>query len=176
MRACLLFTTAEEEERPRQKNRNTWVCADVCCCRCHVDLGARGLHPLVLPDSMSVRSVDQQGTISITRDPRPFSFSSLLFIFLCLGFLVCLHPLEFKAHKRRDFYLFVCRYIPSAHYTWHIMVCVLSRSSHIWLCDHMDCSPPASSVHGISQARILEWIALSSSRGSSQPRHMVGSQ
>ena len=38
------------------------------------------------------------------------------------------------------------------------------------LCDPMDCSPPSSSVHGIFQARILECIAISSSRGSSQPR------
>ena len=34
----------------------------------------------------------------------------------------------------------------------------------------MDCSPPGSSVHGISQARILEWVAISYSRGSSWPR------
>ena len=34
----------------------------------------------------------------------------------------------------------------------------------------MDCSLPGSSVHGILQARILEWVAMSSSRGSSQPR------
>ena len=34
----------------------------------------------------------------------------------------------------------------------------------------MDCSPPGSSVHGISQARVLEWVAISFSRGSSQPR------
>ena len=33
----------------------------------------------------------------------------------------------------------------------------------------MDCGPPGSSVHGISQARILEWVAISFSRGSSQP-------
>ena len=38
------------------------------------------------------------------------------------------------------------------------------------LCDHMDCSPPGCSLHGISQARILEWVAISFSRGSSQPR------
>ena len=38
------------------------------------------------------------------------------------------------------------------------------------LCDPMDGSPPGSSVHGILQTRILEWIAISSSRGSSQPR------
>ena len=37
-------------------------------------------------------------------------------------------------------------------------------------CDHMDCSLPGSSVHGISQARILEWAAISFSRGSSRPR------
>ena len=38
------------------------------------------------------------------------------------------------------------------------------------LCDLMDCSPPGSSVHGIFQARILKWVAMPSSRGSSQPR------
>ena len=38
------------------------------------------------------------------------------------------------------------------------------------LCDPMDCSPPGSSVHGILQARILEWVAMPSSRGSSQHR------
>ena len=38
------------------------------------------------------------------------------------------------------------------------------------LCDPMDRSPPGSSVHGILQARILEWVAIPSSRGSSQPR------
>ena len=35
------------------------------------------------------------------------------------------------------------------------------------LCDPMDCSPPSSSVHGILQARVLEWVAISFSRGSS---------
>ena len=38
------------------------------------------------------------------------------------------------------------------------------------LCNPMDCSPPGSSVHGILLARILEWVAMPSSRGSSQPR------
>ena len=36
--------------------------------------------------------------------------------------------------------------------------------------DPTGCSPPGSSVHGISQARMLEWVVISSSRGSSQPR------
>ena len=38
------------------------------------------------------------------------------------------------------------------------------------LCDPVDCSPPGSSVHGILQARILEWVAIPFSRGSSWPR------
>ena len=42
--------------------------------------------------------------------------------------------------------------------------------SRVWLWDPMDYSPPGSSVRGISQARILEWAAISSSRGSSWPR------
>ena len=38
------------------------------------------------------------------------------------------------------------------------------------LCNRMDCSPPGSSGHGTFQARVLEWVVISSSRGSSQPR------
>ena len=38
------------------------------------------------------------------------------------------------------------------------------------LFDPMGCSPPGSSVHGIFQARVLEWTAISFSRGSSRPR------
>ena len=39
------------------------------------------------------------------------------------------------------------------------------------LCDPMDCSLPGSSVQGILQERILEWVAIFFSRGSSQPRN-----
>ena len=49
-------------------------------------------------------------------------------------------------------------------------VCVLVAHSCPALCNPMDCSPPGSSVHGILQARILRWVAISFSRGSSQPR------
>ena len=51
--------------------------------------------------------------------------------------------------------------------SYNLCAWVLSR---VWLCDPMDCSPPGSSVHGILQARILEWVAMPSSRRSSQPR------
>ena len=48
--------------------------------------------------------------------------------------------------------------------------CCLVTQSCPTLCDSMDCSPSGSSVHGILQARVLEWVAMPSSRGSSQPR------
>ena len=41
------------------------------------------------------------------------------------------------------------------------------------LCDPMDCSPPGSSLPGVFQARILEWVTTSFSRGSSQPRYQT---
>ena len=47
---------------------------------------------------------------------------------------------------------------------------VLSCFSHVQLCDPMGCSLPGSSVHGILQARTLQWVAMRSSRGSPQPR------
>ena len=67
--------------------------------------------------------------------------------------------------------------------------CILLNSLYIWLlftnrtvlcldvqscltlCDPMDCSWPGSSVHGILQARILKWVTMPSSSGSSQPKH-----
>ena len=48
--------------------------------------------------------------------------------------------------------------------------CCLVAKSCPMLYDHMDCSPPGSSVHGNSQARTLEWVAISFSRGSSGPK------
>ena len=50
------------------------------------------------------------------------------------------------------------------------LTCVLVTQSCLTLCKPMDHSPPGSSLHGILQARILEWVAISFSRGSSQPK------
>ena len=50
---------------------------------------------------------------------------------------------------------------------WLQSACMCAQSLQLYptLCDAMDCSPPGSSVHGILQARILEWVAMPSSRG-----------
>ena len=53
---------------------------------------------------------------------------------------------------------------------WVVHVPAQSLQSSPTLCNPMNCSPPGSSVPGILQARILEWVAMPSSRGSSQPR------
>ena len=62
--------------------------------------------------------------------------------------------------------------INSQHSTWQKVpsVVVVQSLSCVWLCDPMDCNPLGSSVHRILQARILEWVAISFSRGSSWPR------
>ena len=76
------------------------------------------------------------------------------------------------------------RVIPLFRYTWICLLhqasdhctpvagtcCCLVAKSNPLLCEPMECSPPGSSVHGISQVRILEWVAMSFSRGSSLPR------
>jgi len=58
------------------------------------------------------------------------------------------------------------------HCTKHIVI-VKSLSRVRIFCTPMDCSLPGSSVHGISQARTLEWVAISFSRGSSHPRDWI---
>ena len=58
------------------------------------------------------------------------------------------------------------------HQDLGLEMCVQAKSLQ-WcttLCDPVDCSPPGSSVHGILQARILECVAMPSSRESPQPR------
>ena len=50
---------------------------------------------------------------------------------------------------------------------YQLYMCV---QSYLTLCNSVDWSLPGSSVHGILQARILEWVSISSSRGSSWPR------
>ena len=68
---------------------------------------------------------------------------------------------------------FYSRCCPGVGYGWVVpFLCFISPvcsalHSCLTLCDPMDCSPPGSSVHGSPQAGILEWVAISSSRGSS---------
>ena len=51
-----------------------------------------------------------------------------------------------------------------------LLACVLVAQSRLTLCNPIDCSPGSSSVHGIFQASILEWVAISFSRGPFRPK------
>ena len=51
-----------------------------------------------------------------------------------------------------------------------VRACVSRSVVYTTLCKPMDCSPPGSFVHGILQARILDWVNIPFSRGSSRPR------
>ena len=61
-----------------------------------------------------------------------------------------------------------CKFAVERVMAWTLPMCSLAKLC-LTLCDPMDCSPPGSSVPGISQVRILEWFAISFSRGSSWP-------
>ena len=91
--------------------------------------------------------------------------------------LVCLLAFEWRAAWPHT--------LPSStilhNHVAHVCVCVLAAQSCLTLCDPTDCSLPGSTVHGVFQARILEWVASPFSRGSFQPRdqtqvsHIAGS-
>ena len=69
------------------------------------------------------------------------------------------------------------RFVHQIQNSMDIIFCVCAKSLQLCptLCNPMDCSLPGSSVHGILQARILERVSISFSRGSSQPRNWTPS-
>ena len=117
---------------------------------------------------------------AVASPPRnPDSIRCILLIIVCL-------PVRMQLQKTEATLALFCRLRPKIH----ILViedparlcpitafprasvrpvCLVSQSCPT-LCDPMDCSPPGSTVHVILQARILEWVAIVFSRGSSQPR------
>ena len=90
--------------------------------------------------------------------------------FICTSWKSSQQPFDFlrRVHvfrwEKKGIMLF--RDFPKSIY----LISKLATQSCLTLCDSMDCSLPGSTVHGIFQAIALEWIAISFSRGSSQPR------
>ena len=101
----------------------------------------------------------------------------ILHIFLCFQFL-CVDPHFHQA----CFFFFLKGLIFTFFFLFLVQVCLMNSLNFcesgesevaqtcLTLGNPMDCSLPGSSIHGIFQARILEWVAISFSRGSSQPR------
>ena len=79
--------------------------------------------------------------------------------------------LGLKERKADSFFFFLSFAIGAIAWVSEC-VCLLS---HVWLfCEPVDFSPPGCSAHGIFQVRILEWVAISFFRGSTQIRHQTG--
>ena len=80
-----------------------------------------------------------------------------------------LHKLYYKQYMKATFTFSVVTYL---NFIFNLILCFLVLSlSHVQLfCNPEDCSPPGSSVHGIFQARIPEWVTISFSRWSSKTR------
>ena len=82
------------------------------------------------------------------------------------------HLSQFTSHLASLLILWCTKSFPSYGLCRRFLCLKCSESeSHLTLWDPMDCSLPSSSVHGILQARTLEWVAVPFSRGSSQPRN-----
>ena len=77
-----------------------------------------------------------------------------VYVCVCLYIYICIHSI-----------INIYKYV----YLLYISMCLVTQSC-LTVCDPMDCSLPGFSVMGILQARTLEWVAMPSSRGSSQPR------
>jgi len=91
--------------------------------------------------------------------------------------IVCYYLYKLQKNPERDIMYQVCGAVQSSgQYAWHpgwgLPGCMRAKllQLHPSFCDPVDCSPPGSSVHGILQARILEWVAIHFSRGSSLPK------
>ena len=98
----------------------------------------------------------------------PKLFLSIIIRILCISIY---NPCWIKMCSPFIYLLEIIIYTKNICLAWYLVhVCGLVAHSCPTLCDPMDCSPPGSSVHDILQARVLEWIAISFSRGSSLPR------
>ena len=88
---------------------------------------------------------------------------TLIIVFLVTQKLLILYSYNSAFLLLKYIFLLLAHYIS-------VVVGVLVTQSCPTLCDPVDCSPPGSFVHGILQARVLEWVAMPSSWASSQPR------
>ena len=84
--------------------------------------------------------------------------------------LLFLNFLPQQPPKARFTSTFLWVFIPFLSSNWEPIVSLLSLFRRVRLCDPTDCSPPGSTVRGVLQARIVEWVVMPSSRGSSWAR------
>ena len=115
--------------------------------------GIKPRSPVLQADSLSSEPPGKP------KNTRVGSLSLLQVIFLIQELNLAL------LHSRQILYQLSYEGSPLHYYSSHqVCVCAKSLLSCLTLSDPMDCRPPGSSVHGILQARILEWVAMPFSR------------
>ena len=100
-------------------------------------------------------------------------------MYICVYVYVCVHTYMYLCvcvclYMCVYIYICVCIYIKKS--TWQLSLVSIEvkvAQSCLTRCDPMDCSPPGSSTQGISQARILEWVASSFSGKSARPTEEI---
>ena len=98
------------------------------------------------PPGSSVHGILQARTLEW--DAMPFSYAHYLYI-----------NMYYTLHTINVYYIYYLYIV--MHIVYIYFKCVLVFKSCPTVCDSMDCSPPGSSVHGILQAKALEWVAIS---------------
>ena len=166
-----------------------WVCAHLCMCAC-----TRGthMHFLCLCDRRQADSGGNEGCL-LCRESKHLGMFKTIFpqtlniLAYFSGVMGWFFLLRSKVQEMQPSPLCPCKSFDDEKHCPHSKGLFLLSFFSIWmncvfhccakllqlcltLCDPLDCNLPDSSVHGILQAWILEWIAMPSSRGSSQPR------
>ena len=155
MRACVCVQTHNHMQSQVPEARGDCVRMHVCVCVCvcvrkHTTICS---HRSQRPGKTACVCVYKHTITCSHRSQRPGKT-------VCVWACVCANTESYAVTGPRD--------QGRLHAYAYACVCVLSLVQ--LFSDSMNCSPPGSSVHGIFQARILEWADTSSSRGSSQPR------
>ena len=101
-----------------------------------------------------------------------FTFTFLSFILFASSIKICL-LLTLNLFLPKFLLLMVLKSTFVQSFIPIILSASLHAQSCLIFCNPLDCSSPGSSVHGTLQARILEWVAISSSRRSSPPRDLT---